>query len=209
MKNIQHIAIAGNIGSGKTTLTEMLARHYHWKPMFEPIDENPYLKDFYNDMHRWAYHLQVYFLKRRFSQEISARNSDIPVIQDRTIYEDSHIFAAYLHDRGYIKEGNYQEYMTLYETMIKEIQPPDLLIYLKADIPKLVKQIQLRNRDYEFRITLEYLQNLNSCYETWIHQYQLGKLLVIDVRQLDFVKNREDFAFIVNKVDLEINSLFN
>lgn len=205
---LRHIAISGNIGSGKTTLAERLARHYGWTPLYESVDHNPYLKDFYSDMTRWAFHLQIYFLNSRFNQVHQIRNSDKIIIQDRTIYEDAYIFAANLHKSGHISDRDYQSYLDIFHSMIHFVQPPDLLIYLKADIPKLVQQIQKRNREYEFNIRLEYLKTLNEHYESWIGQYKHGKLLIIDVNNLDFVANAEDFSGIVGKIELELNSLF-
>jgi len=204
----KHIAVSGNIGSGKTTLVEKLARHYGWAPLYESVDHNPYLKDFYEDMTRWAFHLQIYFLNSRFNQVNQIRASEKTIIQDRTIYEDAHIFAANLHKSKHIADRDYQSYLDIFNSMISFVQPPDLLIYLKADIPKLVYQIQKRNRDFEFNIKLEYLRNLNEHYETWIGQYKLGKLLIIDVNNMDFVEQVEDFSFIVSQIELELNSLF-
>lgn len=208
MKQVKHIAICGNIGSGKTTLTEKLAKHYGWIPLYESVDQNPYLKDFYNDMHRWAFHLQIYFLNSRFRQINEIKGNDKVTIQDRTIYEDAYIFAANLRKSGYINERDYQSYRDIFNSMITFVRPPDLLIYLKADIPKLVSQIQKRGREYEYAIRLDYLKNLNEHYEDWITGYREGKLLVIDVNHLDFVERVEDFAFIVDKVDLQLNNLF-
>ena len=208
MAQLKHIAISGNIGSGKTTLAEKLARHYGWTPLYESVDHNPYLRDFYEDMTRWAFHLQIYFLNSRFRQINEIRASSTTTVQDRTIYEDAHIFAANLRKSGHISERDYQSYLDIFNSMIDFVKPPDLLIYLKADIPKLVRQIQKRGRDFEDAIRLDYLKNLNKHYEDWIGGYKHGKLLVIDVNELDFVKHVEDFAFIVNKVDLELNSLF-
>lgn len=205
---IKHIAIAGNIGSGKTTLTEKLSKHYNWIPLYESVDHNPYLRDFYDDMTKWAFHLQVYFLNSRFNQVRQIRESEKTIIQDRTIYEDAHIFAANLHKSGHLNNRDYQSYLDLFNSMTNFVQPPDLLIYLKADIPKLVQQIQKRNRDFEFNIKLEYLKTLNEHYEKWIGGYKHGKLLVIDVNKLDFVEKVEDFSMLVGKVDLELNSLF-
>lgn len=204
----QHIAVCGNIGSGKTTLTAKLAKHYGWQPLFESVDDNPYLRDFYQDMKRWSYHVQIYFLNTRFKQVHQIRGSERTTIQDRTIYEDAYIFAANLHRSGFISDRDYQSYLDLFNSMINFVRPPDLLIYLKADIPKLVRQIEKRGRDYEYSISLEYLKNLNEHYEEWIGNYRDGKLLIIDVNDLDFVANIEDFSYIVNRVDLELNNLF-
>jgi deoxyadenosine/deoxycytidine kinase len=205
---LKHIAIAGNIGSGKTTLAGKLGKHYGWQVLYESVDNNPYLRDFYEDMKRWAFHLQIYFLNSRFKQVNDIQQAAKPTVQDRTIYEDAYIFAANLYKSGHINERDYQSYLDIFHSMVKFIKAPDLLIYLKADIPKLVEQIQKRGRDYENAIRLDYLKNLNEHYESWIAQYKAGKLLVIDVNPLDFVNNTEDFSFIVNKIDLEVNSLF-
>jgi deoxyadenosine/deoxycytidine kinase len=208
LKKLKHIAIAGNIGSGKTTLAEKLAKHYGWTPLYESVDRNPYLRDFYEDMTRWAFHLQIYFLNSRFNQVRQIRESEKPIVQDRTIYEDAHIFAANLHKSGHINNRDYQSYLDIYNSMVNFVQPPDLLIYLKAGIPKLVQQIQKRNRDFEFNIKLDYLKTLNEHYEDWIGSYHQGKLLTIDVNKMDFVENIEDFAYIIGRIDLEVNSLF-
>lgn len=203
-----HVAIAGNIGSGKTTLAKKLGKHYHWDVQLESVEDNPYLADFYADMKRWSFHLQVYFLNSRFRQVARIRESAGGTIQDRTIYEDAYIFAENLSRSGYITERDYQNYLELFKSMIAHVQPPDLLIYLKADIPKLVGNIQKRGRDYEELIRIEYLKNLNERYDEWIGNYDLGKLLVVDVNNLDFVKNIEDYAYILEKVDFEVNGLF-
>jgi deoxyadenosine/deoxycytidine kinase len=207
-KKLQHIAICGNIGSGKTTLTDKLARHYGWQALFEAVDDNPYMPDFYEDMSRWAFHVQIFFLNSRFKQVNDIRDSGKTTIQDRTIYEDAHIFVANLYKSGHFQERDYQSYHAIFNSMIKFVPPPDLLIYLKADVPKLVSQIQKRGRDYELAIRLDYLKNLNEHYEKWVGSYTLGRLLIIDVNHLDFVENTEDFSFIVNKIDLELNNLF-
>lgn len=207
-QNLRHIAICGNIGSGKTTLATKLSKHYGWNALLESVDDNPYLRDFYNDMTRWAFHVQIYFLNSRFKQIGTIRESKGITVQDRTIYEDAYIFAANLYKSKHIDERDYHSYFDIFESMIKFVQPPDLLIYLKADIPKLVQQIQKRGRDYEDSIRLDYLKNLNTHYEQWLSKYKLGKVLTIDVNHLDFVERVEDFAFIINKIDLELNSLF-
>ncbi len=206
--SLKHIAIAGNIGSGKTTLAEKLAKHYRWSALYESVDHNPYLKDFYCDMPRWAFHLQIYFLNSRFTQANKIRLGKNTIVQDRTIYEDAHIFAANLRSSGHMSEKDYQCYLDIFHSMLDYVKPPDLLIYLKADIPKLVQQIQKRNREFEFNIKLEYLRNLNEHYEKWISTYTLGKLLVIDVNNLDFVEKIEDFSLIVGRIELEFNNLF-
>ncbi|SIS77230.1 deoxynucleoside kinase [Belliella pelovolcani] len=203
-----HIAVSGNIGSGKTTLTEKLAKHYGWKAEFEAVENNPYLADFYEDMKRWSFHLQVYFLNSRFNQINKIRQNAESVIQDRTIYEDAYIFAANLHKSNLISQRDYDNYLNLFHSMIEFVQAPDLLIYLKADIPKLVGQIEKRGRDYENAIRIDYLKNLNSHYEDWISGYDKGKLLIVDVNDMDFVAYPEHFSEIVEKVDREIHGLF-
>jgi deoxyadenosine/deoxycytidine kinase len=207
-KKLRHIAICGNIGCGKTTLAAKLAKHYGWQALLESVDDNPYLRDFYQDMHRWAFHVQIYFLNSRFKQINAIRESQKITVQDRTIYEDAYIFALNLYKSGHIHERDYQSYCDIFNSMIRFVEAPDLLVYLRADIPKLVKQIQKRGRDYEDAIRLDYLKNLNSHYEAWIGNYKLGKLLIIDVNELDFVENVEDFSYIVNKIDFELNNLF-
>jgi deoxyadenosine/deoxycytidine kinase len=203
-----HLAVSGNIGSGKTTLTEKLAKHYGWKAEFEAVDNNPYLPDFYEDMKRWAFHLQVYFLNSRFNQIKKIQESPIPTIQDRTIYEDAYIFAANLYKSKLLTERDYWNYRSLFDSMISHVKAPDLLIYLKADIPKLVGQIEKRGRSYETTMRIDYLKNLNSHYEDWISGYKEGKLLIVDVNDLDFVERQEDFSFIVEKVEREMFGLF-
>ncbi len=205
---LKHIAISGNIGCGKTTLAEKLSKHYGWTPLYESVDHNPYLRDFYEDMTHWAFHLQIYFLNSRFRQINEIRSNSNTIVQDRTIYEDAYIFAANLRKSGHISERDYQSYLDIFNSMIDFVHPPDLLIYLRADIPKLVRQIQKRGRDFEDAMRLDYLKNLNKHYEHWIGSYTLGKLLIIDVTDLDFVKRIDDFAYIVGRVDLELNSLF-
>jgi deoxyadenosine/deoxycytidine kinase len=203
-----HLAVSGNIGSGKTTLTEKLAKHYGWKAEFEVVDDNPYLPDFYEDMKRWSFHLQVYFLNSRFNQLKTIQGSSESTIQDRTIYEDAYIFAANLYKSNLLSERDYANYKSLFDSMISHVKAPDLLIYLKADIPKLVGQIEKRGRTYETAMRIDYLKNLNSHYEEWIASYKEGKLLVIDVNNLDFVERPGDFSFIVEKIEREIFGLF-
>lgn len=203
-----HLAVSGNIGSGKTTLTEKLAKHYGWKAEFEAVDQNPYLPDFYEDMKRWAFHLQVYFLNSRYNQIRKIQESPFPTIQDRTIYEDAYIFAANLYKSKLMTERDYWNYRSLFDSMITHVKAPDLLIYLKADIPKLVGQIEKRGRSYETAMRIDYLKNLNSHYEDWIGGYQEGKLLIVDVNNLDFVERPEDFSFIVEKIEREMFGLF-
>ena len=203
-----HFAVSGNIGSGKTTLTEKLAKHYGWSAEFEAVDDNPYLPDFYEDMKRWSFHLQVYFLNSRFNQIKKIQESTISTIQDRTIYEDAYIFAANLYKSNLLSERDYANYKSLFDSMIAHVKAPDLLIYLKADIPKLVGQIEKRGRTYETAMRIDYLKNLNSHYEDWIAGYKEGKLLIIDVNNLDFVERASDFSFIVEKIECEIFGLF-
>lgn len=203
-----HIAIAGNIGSGKTTLTSLLGKHYKWKAHFEDVDDNPYLNDFYEDMQRWSFNLQIYFLNSRFSQILEFRKSGQTVIQDRTIYEDAFIFAPNLHAMGLMTTRDFENYFTLFQLMSSLIQPPDLLIYLRASVPTLVNQIQKRGRKYENSIRLDYLKRLNERYEAWINSYQMGKLLVIDVDRNNFSENQEDLSEVINKIDAELHGLF-
>jgi deoxyadenosine/deoxycytidine kinase len=203
-----HLAVSGNIGSGKTTLTEKLAKHYGWKAEFEAVDDNPYLPDFYEDMKRWSFHLQVYFLNSRFNQLKTIQGSSESTIQDRTIYEDAYIFAANLYKSNLLTERDYANYKSLFDSMISHVKAPDLLIYLKADIPKLVGQIEKRGRSYETAMRIDYLKNLNSHYEEWIAGYKEGKLLVIDVNNLDFVERPGDFSFIVEQIEREMFGLF-
>jgi deoxyadenosine/deoxycytidine kinase len=203
-----HIAIAGNIGSGKTTLTGLLAKHFGWDPHYEDVDTNPYLNSFYEDMQRWSFNLQIYFLNSRFRQVVDIRKKGKSVIQDRTIYEDAFIFAPNLHAMGLMTTRDFDNYSSLFELMSSFIQPPDLLIYLKASVPTLVNQIQQRGREYENSIRLDYLKSLNERYEQWIEGYKDGKLLVVEVDNLNFQKNPEDLGFIIEKINAEINGLF-
>lgn len=203
-----HIAIAGNIGSGKTTLTSLLAKHYKWEAHYEDADENPYLNDFYNDMQRWSFNLQVYFLNNRFSQVQEFRNNKKNVIQDRTIYEDAYIFAPNLHAMGLMTSRDFESYFSLFKLMESFIAPPDLLIYLRASIPVLVDQISSRGREYEESIRLDYLKRLNERYEAWISTYEEGKLLIIDVDNTNFIGSEEDLGTVISKIDAEIHGLF-
>jgi len=203
-----HIAIAGNIGSGKTTLTSLLSKHFGWEAHYEDVDTNPYLSSFYEDMQRWSFNLQIYFLNSRFRQIVEIRKSGKTVIQDRTIYEDAHIFAPNLHDMGLMTSRDFQNYRSLFELMSSFIQPPDLLIYLRASVPTLVRQIQKRGRDYENSIRLDYLKSLNDRYEEWISSYNNGKLLIVDVDNINFSDNPEDLGNIIEKVMAEIHGLF-
>lgn len=203
-----HIAIAGNIGSGKTTLAGLLARQYGWKAHYEDVDENPYLTDFYNDMKRWSFNLQIYFLKSRFSQIVKIRKSNQSVVQDRTIYEDSVIFAANLHDMGLMSPRDYSNYTGLFNLMSSLIAPPDLLIYLRASVPTLVRQIEKRGRPYESGIRLDYLRRLNERYEGWIRNYKESNLLIVDVDKNDFIREKHNLSHVIDKVDANIHGLF-
>jgi len=203
-----HIAIAGNIGSGKTTLTKLLSKHYKWDAHYEDVDTNPYLNNFYEDMQRWSFNLQVYFLNSRFRQIVDIRRSEKNVIQDRTIYEDAHIFAPNLHAMGLMSSRDFDNYSSLFELMSSFLRPPDLLIYLKASVPRLVSQIQKRGRDYENSIRIDYLNKLNERYKEWIDGYTAGNLLVIDVDSINFGENPEDLGFVINKIDAELHGLF-
>ncbi len=203
-----HVAIAGNIGAGKTTLTKLLSKHYRWEAQFEDVVDNPYLDDFYTQMERWSFNLQIYFLNSRFRQILEIRESGKKIIQDRTIYEDAHIFAPNLHAMGLMTNRDFENYSSLFELMESLVQPPDLLIYLRSDISNLVAQIHKRGREYENSISIDYLSRLNERYEAWIHGYTKGKLLIIDVDRLDFVDNPEDLGEVINKVDAEIHGLF-
>jgi deoxyadenosine/deoxycytidine kinase len=203
-----HIAVVGNIGAGKTTLTELLAKNYGWEPLYEAVDNNPYLEDFYSDMKRWSFNLQIYFLNSRFRQIVDIQNGGQDVIQDRTIYEDAFIFAENLHDMGLMAGRDFENYNNIFENITSFIKPPDLLIYLKASVPTLVNNIQRRGREYEIGIRLDYLSKLNEKYQKWIDGYKLGKLLIIDKDNLDFANNTEDLASIIEKIEREIHGLF-
>lgn len=203
-----HVAIAGNIGAGKTTLTKLLAKHYNWEAHFEDVLENPYLEDFYNKMERWSFNLQIYFLNSRFRQILQIRESGEKIIQDRTIYEDAHIFAPNLHAMGLMTNRDFENYRSLFDLMESVVQGPDLLIYLRSSIPNLVNQIHKRGRDYENSISIDYLSRLNERYEAWVHNYNKGNLLIIDVDNINFVDNPEDLGNIINRIDGELHGLF-
>ncbi|MFP5471247.1 MAG: deoxynucleoside kinase [Bacteroidia bacterium] len=203
-----HVAIAGNIGSGKTTLTERLAKHYKWKAQYEDVEHNPYLNDFYDEMQRWSFNLQIYYLNSRFNQILDIKQSGKNVIQDRTIYEDAHIFAPNLHSMGLMTTRDFENYFSLFTLMESFIKAPDLLIYLRASVPTLVNQIQKRGREYEESIRLDYLKRLNERYEAWISTYDKGKLLIIDTDDINFAENKEDLGKVINMIDGEINGLF-
>ena len=203
-----HLAVAGNIGSGKTTLTGLLAKHYKYEAHFEDVENNPYLNDFYNDMQRWSFNLQVYFLNSRFRQVLGFHENEKNVIQDRTIYEDASIFAPNLHEMGLMTTRDFENYLELFQLMDGFITPPDLLIYLRASVPVLVNQIQQRGREYENSIRIDYLKKLNDRYEKWIETYDKGKLLIIDVDNNSFHNNAEDLGEIINSIDAEIHGLF-
>ena len=196
-----HIAIAGNIGAGKTSLAELLAKHYKWEAHFEDVIDNPYLDDFYNHMERWSFNLQIYFLKSRFQQLLKIKESKKPIIQDRTIYEDAHIFAPNLKAMGLMNQRDFKNYQELFELLESLIKGPDLLVYLRSSIPNLVNKIHKRGRDYENSISIDYLSRLNERYEAWISTYDKGEILIIDVDDLDFVEKKDDFMKIVSKID--------
>jgi deoxyadenosine/deoxycytidine kinase len=203
-----HIAVAGNIGSGKTTLTSLLSKHFGWDTHFEDVDDNPYLNDFYNDMQRWSFNLQIYFLNTRFNQILSFRRSGKTLVQDRTIYEDAFIFAPNLHAMGLMSTRDFENYFTLFNMLSSLIQPPDLVIYLRASVPTLVKQIQKRGRKYEDNIRLDYLKRLNERYEAWIESYKLGKMLIVDVDNYNFIDKPEDMSVVIDKVNASVHGLF-
>ncbi len=205
---VKHVAIAGNIGAGKTTLTEQLSKHFGWDVHYESTDDNPYLSDFYNDMQRWSFNLQIFFLNSRYQQVLKILNGDRTVVQDRTIYEDAYIFAPNLHDMGLMSTRDFQNYFQLFKTMSSQIRPPDLLIYLRASIPTLVSHIQERGRDYEGNMSLDYLKRLNQRYENWIGNYKEGRLLIINGDEVDFIHNPEDLGEILNQVRAELHGLF-
>jgi len=203
-----HIAIAGNIGSGKTTLTTLLAKHFKWEPHYESVDDNPYLNDFYEDMQRWSFNVQIFFLNSRFSQLVNIRKSGKKVIQDRTIYEDAHIFAPNLHAMGLMTTRDFNSYLNLFNLMSQFISPPDLLIYLRGTVPALVNQIEKRGSPYENSIGIDYLKRLNERYEAWITGYESGKMLVVDIDEINFADNSEHLGEIINRVQAELHGLF-
>lgn len=203
-----HIAVAGNIGAGKTTLTKLLSKHYDWEAHFEDVEQNPYLNDFYEEMQRWSFNLQVYYLNSRFTQIQEINLNKKNVIQDRTIYEDAYIFAPNLHSMGLMTTRDFENYFSLFNLMDSFVNPPDLLIYLRASIPTLVEQINKRGRDYEESIRLDYLKRLNERYEAWISTYDKGKLLIIDIDHNRFTENQEDLGKIISSIDAEIHGLF-
>tara|TARA_B110000037_G_scaffold108904_1_gene126074 strand:- start:161 stop:775 length:615 start_codon:yes stop_codon:yes gene_type:complete len=202
-----HIAIAGNIGAGKTSLTDLLSKHYKWQGHFEEVVENPYLDDFYHQMERWSFNLQIYFLNTRFGQLIEIQKSGKNVIQDRSIYEDAHIFAPNLHAMGLLSQRDYQNYKSLFELMENMVTGPDLMIYLRSSIPNLVGNIHKRGREFENSISIDYLSRLNERYEAWIHNYDKGKLLIIDVDELNFVDTAADMKSIIDRIDSKIKEL--
>ena len=203
-----HIAVSGNIGAGKTTLTKLLSKHYKWMPQYEDADENPYLNDFYEDMQRWSFNLQIYFLNSRFNQIHDIRENEKTVIQDRTIYEDAYIFAPNLHAMGLMTTRDYDNYIALFKSMMRFVKSPDLMIYLRASTPTLVNQIQNRGRAYEESIRLDYLKRLNERYEAWISTYEEGKLLIVEVDDCNFFEDAEDLGSIIRKIDAELHGLF-
>ena len=202
-----HIAISGNIGAGKTSLTELLSKHYGWEAHYEDVIDNPYLDDFYNHMERWSFNLQIYFLKSRFEQLLKIRNINNVIVQDRTIYEDAHIFAPNLKSMGLMNQRDFKNYQELFELMESQIQGPDLLIYLRSNIPNLVNKIHKRGREYENSISIDYLSRLNERYEAWTSTYDKGNIIKIDVDELDFVENKEDLKLIIAMVDDEIKKI--
>ncbi|MEY3577850.1 MAG: hypothetical protein RL394_1435 [Bacteroidota bacterium] len=204
----KHVAIAGNIGAGKTTLTEMLSKHYKWIPQFEDVDQNPYLFDFYEDMPRWSFNLQIYFLNSRLNQLIEISRGTETVIQDRTIYEDAYIFAPNLHEMGLMSKRDFDNYFDFFQNLRQMVKPPDLMIYLQASVPTLVGQIQKRGREYEENIRLDYLKRLNEYYNKWIDGYKEGPLLIINVDKTKFVENEEHLGEIIAKIDAELYGLF-
>jgi deoxyadenosine/deoxycytidine kinase len=205
---MNHIAVAGNIGAGKTSLADKFSKHFGWEPQYEDIEKNPYLRDFYEDMQRWAFNLQIYFLRSRFNQVIDIKKSEHTIIQDRTIYEDAYIFASNLRDMKLINRRDYETYLSLFNLMCNLVKPPDLIIYLRASVPTLVERIQKRGRNYEANISLDYLKRLNERYEAWAETYDLGKILTINVDNCDFIERPEDMSYVIDIVNAELHGLF-
>lgn len=203
-----HIAIAGNIGSGKTTLTRLLSKHYNWNAKYESVDMNPYLADFYNDMQRWSFNLQIYFLKERFKGIVEIERENSNVIQDRTIYEDARIFAPNLHSMGLMTSRDFENYNSLFDLMLSLVKPPDLVIYLRSSIPNLVSQIQKRGREYESGIRIDYLSGLNDRYEEWLASYKDGQVLIVDVDKVKFEDYPEHLSQVIDRIDAIQNGLF-
>lgn|SRR5690606_1100972 len=208
IKKPKHIAVAGNIGAGKTTLTELLSKHYKWIPQFEDVDHNPYLFDFYEDMPRWSFNLQIYFLNSRLTQLLEIHRGSETVVQDRTIYEDANIFAPNLHEMGLMSKRDYDNYYAFFTTLKQMVKPPDLMIYLKASVPTLVGQIQKRGREYEENIRLDYLKRLNEYYNKWVDTYKEGSLLIVNVDENKFAENDEHLGEIIQKIDSQLYGLF-
>jgi deoxyadenosine/deoxycytidine kinase len=204
----KYIAIAGNIGAGKSSLTELLGKNFGWKTYYESVDDNPYLSDFYEDMRRWSFNLQIYFLSSRFQHQKKLMEMEASLVQDRTIYEDVEIFAKNLHEMGLMSDRDYKNYRALFEQMVEYLKAPDLLIYLRADVPTLVRQIQKRGREYENTIRIEYLERLNGLYEDWINRYE-GEKLIIDTDHIDFVNSQDDLGKVINLVEQRLFGLFN
>ncbi|MBK6609732.1 MAG: deoxynucleoside kinase [Sphingobacteriales bacterium] len=207
-KKIQHIAVAGNIGAGKTTLVELLSKSFNWEIMYEDVENNPYLQDFYENMPRWSFNLQIYFLNSRFNQIRKIRQATRPVIQDRTIYEDANIFAPNLHEMGLMTQRDFSTYLTLYDTLLSQYEHPDLMIYLRASVPKLVEQIRTRGRDYEENIRIDYLGRLNDYYERWIEQYSHSPKLIVNIDECNFKDNPEQLGEVINRVHSQLYGLF-
>ena len=207
-KTIKHVAVAGNIGAGKTTLCTQLGKYFNWEVHYEDASTNPYLSDFYDDMQRWSFNLQIYFLNSRYKQILEIQSGDRTIIQDRTIYEDANIFAPNLHEMGLMSKRDIDNYLDLFETMSSQVNPPDLLIYLQSSISTLVSHIQSRGRDYEGNMSLDYLKRLNEKYENWISNYTEGKLLIINVDNIDFKNNKEDLGGVIELVNSKLHGLF-
>lgn len=207
-RRIKHVAVAGNIGAGKTTLSSRLAKHYGWEVHFEDTTENPYLSDFYNSMERWSFNLQIYFLNSRYQQVLEIRQGDVTVIQDRTIYEDAYIFAPNLHEMGLMSRRDFENYISLFRNMSQQVSAPDLLIYLRASVSTLVSHIHSRGRNYEGNMSLDYLKRLNLKYESWIENYKEGPLLIINADEVDFENKDEDLGKVINLVDSQLHGLF-